>query len=134
MARSKTGPRTCVLTQDAIELLDRLTAGREKDATVFLNEAGETWDKNNLRAPIVAVKERAKLDPNFVFYSLRHTFISHQVAASMPTLAIAQNTGTSVAMIEKHYGKFLPSDKRAKLERGQIKLEMPPEPKVVNIR
>ena len=131
--RSKTGPRTCVLTQDAIELLDQLTAGREKDATVFLNEAGETWHKNNLRSPISAVKERAKLDPAFVFYSLRHTFISHQVAAGMPTLAVAQNVGTSVAMIEKFYGKFLPTDKRDMLERGQIKLEIL-EAKVVNIR
>ena len=123
-------------SRDAISSSGRLTAGRPKDAPVFLTEDGEAWNKSDIRSPIYAVKERAKLDPAFVFYSLRHTFISHQVAAGMPTLAVAQNVGTSVAMIEKHYGKFLPSDKRDMLERGQIKLPVQKAPgqKVVSIR
>ncbi len=119
----KTGPRTCILTQDAIDVLDRLTAGREKADLVFLRDNGTPWTKGNIRLPIRAAIKHAKLDPKTCFYTLRHTFISHQLNAAVPTLAIAQNVGTGVAQIEKHYGKFLADDRRAMLERGQIKLQ-----------
>jgi hypothetical protein len=36
-------------------------------------------------------------------------------------------------MIEKHYGKFLPSEKRTMLERGRIELEIPAA-NIVNLR
>ena len=69
------------------------------------------------------------------FYTLRHTYISSQLNAGVPTLAIAQNVGTGVAQIEKHYGKFLADDRRKMLERGQIKLEVQePEGTVISIR
>ena len=38
----------------------------------------------------------------------------------------------SAAMIEKHYGKFLPSEKRRWLAQGQLELDLP-ETNVVNI-
>jgi integrase len=134
VALGKTGPRTCVLTQAAIDLLDRLTAGREKTALVFLRENGEPWNKSNIRLRMRPAIKRAKLDPTASFYTLRHSYISSQLNAGVPTLAIAQNVGTGVAMIEKHYGKFISDDRRKWLESGEIKLEVPPESKVVNIR
>ncbi len=134
VALGKTGPRTCVLTQAAIDLLDRLTAGREKTDLVFLRENGEPWNKSNIRLRMRPAIKRAKLDPTASFYTLRHSYISSQLNAGVPTLAIAQNVGTGVAMIEKHYGKFISDDRRKWLESGEIKLEMPPESKVVNIR
>ncbi len=137
MALGKTGPRTCVLTNAAIDLLGRLTAGREKADLVFLRENGEPWNKSNIRLRMNIAIKRAKLDPNASFYTLRHTYISSQLNAGVPTLAIAQNVGTGVAQIEKHYGKFISDDRRKWLESGQIKLEVPPKPpgqKVVNIR
>ncbi len=133
VAVSKTGPRICVLIQDAIDLLTRLTAGKRKTDLVFLREDGLPWTKDRVRIPIHAAVERAELDPETTYYSLRHSYISSQLRVGIPSQAIGENVGTSVAMIERHYGKFLPSEKRAMLERGRIQLEVP-EAKVVNIR
>jgi hypothetical protein len=47
--------------------------------------------------------------------------------------SVGGNVGTSVRMIEKHYGKFLPSEKRTMLERGRIELEIPAA-NIVNLR
>ncbi len=133
VAISKTGPRTCVLIQDAIDLLTQLTAGKRKTDLIFLRDDGLPWTKDRIRPPIHAAIKRAELDPETTFYALRHSYISSQLRAGIPSQAIGENVGTSVAMIEKHYGKFLPSEKRAMLERGRIQLEVP-EAKVVNIR
>lgn len=133
VAYGKTGERTCVLTTAAIDLLNRLTAGREKTDLVFLRENGGPWNKSNIRLRMITAIKRAKLDPSASFYTLRHTYISQQLNAHVPTLAVAQNVGTGVAMIEKHYGKFMSDDRRKLLEGGEIKLEVP-EAKVVNIR
>ena len=63
-----------------------------------------------------AVK-RAKLPQGTVFYTLRHTFIANALNGGMDIHTIAKLCGTSVPMIEKHYGKLLHSDARAKLNR-----------------
>ena len=127
-------PRTTVLDDAAVDLLIPLVAGKQKSDLVFQRDDGVTWNKDNVQPPMRAAVKRAKLDKATTYYSLRHTYISAQLKAGAPTQAVAENTGTSVRMIEKHYGKFLPSEKRKLLEPGRIKLEMPsPEPKVVNI-
>ena len=120
--KMSSNPSWLISMKSASELESSM-AGREKADLVFLRDNGTPWTKGNIRLPIRAAIKHAKLDPKTCFYTLRHTFISHQLNAAVPTLAIAQNVGTGVAQIEKHYGKFLADDRRAMLERGQIKLQ-----------
>ncbi len=128
-------PRTTVLDDASVDLLIPLVAGKKKTDLVFLRDDGVAWNKDNVQPPMRAAVKRAELEKATTYYSLRHTYISAQLKAGAPTQAVAENTGTSVRMIEKHYGKFLPSEKRALLEPGRIKLEVSePEAKVVNIR
>ena len=47
------------------------------------------------------------------FYSLRHTSASLALLAGVNIQVLAENLGTSIRMIETHYGKFLHSDRRA---------------------
>jgi hypothetical protein len=54
----------------------------------------------------------AKLDAATTFYALRHTHISLALLAKVNIQVLAENTGTSVRMIEQHYGKFLKEDRR----------------------
>jgi integrase len=42
-----------------------------------------------------------RLRPN---YAMRHTYISHLLAAGATPLFVARQTGTSLEMIERHYG------------------------------
>jgi hypothetical protein len=49
------------------------------------------------------------------FYATRHTFISAALTAGLNVKFIAEYTGTSLAMIEQHYGRFLEAEANAQL-------------------
>jgi integrase len=51
------------------------------------------------------------------FYATRHTFISVGLSQGLNIKWLAEYCGTSVAMIEKHYGRYINSDSREQLER-----------------
>src|SRR5207249_196786 len=51
------------------------------------------------------------------FYTTRHTFISDALSHGLNIKWVAEYCGTSVAMIEKHYGRYIRSDSREQLER-----------------
>jgi hypothetical protein len=74
---------------------------------------GEPWGKSpHQHRPMKEAVQAAKLPRETVFYSLRHYHIRKALAAGAPVQVVAENCGTSVRMIEKHYGKFLPQDRR----------------------
>ncbi len=51
------------------------------------------------------------------FYATRHTFISVGLSNGANIKWLADYCGTSVAMIEKHYGRYVKSDSQEQLER-----------------
>jgi hypothetical protein len=50
-------------------------------------------------------------------YTMRHTFISVGLTNGVKIKWLAEYCGTSVAMIEKHYGKYLGGDSEEQLEQ-----------------
>lgn len=65
------------------------------------------WDKETWNDPIAAAAKAAKLPPHVTAYTLRHSTITDLVTAGLPLLTIAQISGTSAEMIEKHYGHLV---------------------------
>ena len=51
------------------------------------------------------------------FYATRHTFISDGLSHGLNIKWVAEYCGTSVAMIEKHYGRYIKSDSNEQLQR-----------------
>ena len=49
-------------------------------------------------------------------YTMRHTFISVGLTRGVKIKWLAEYCGTSVAMIEKHYGKYLGGDSEEQLK------------------
>jgi hypothetical protein len=49
-------------------------------------------------------------------YTLRHVAISELIMGGMDSFIVARLAGTSVAMIEKHYGHLRHKDTRLKLD------------------
>jgi len=89
-----------------------LCKDRLPEAHLLVKDDGTQWGKSHhLRSMRDAIK-KAKLPGECVFYSLRHYHISKALLSSMPMQVVAENTGTSVRMIEKHYGKFTRADRR----------------------
>ena len=54
-----------------------------------------------------------KMPADFDLYAFRHYHISKALLAGIQAQVIAENCGTSVRMLEKHYAKFVGSDRRA---------------------
>jgi len=59
-------------------------------------------------------------------YSLRHTYCSQSLLAGMNIKLLAENMGTSVRMIEKHYGKFVAAARQKLVEESAFKLGLRP--------
>jgi site-specific recombinase XerD len=65
---------------------------------------GKAWNKDSWKWPIKATAEAAKLPHGTTAYTVRHSVISDLVHDGLDLLTVAQISGTSVAMIERHYG------------------------------
>lgn len=114
IGRDKTGkPRRIQLPQEAANLLAAQAKGKLPGAPLFMRANGKAWDKNSWKLPIAAAVAAAGLSGGTTAYTLRHSTITDLVTAGLPLLTIAQISGTSAEMIERHYG-HLASDAAVK--------------------
>lgn len=100
---SKTGARTVYLNNEGVAFFTQLTAGRDPDAYLLTKDDGGPWRKNHYTRPMKAAVAAARLPKGTVAYSLRHTFITLAINNGMNLNMLADSTGTSVRMIQKHY-------------------------------
>lgn len=73
-------------------------------APLLSRNDGKAWNKDAWKWPVKAAAEAAKLPPGTTAYTMRHSVISDLVHDGLDLLTVAQISGTSVAMIERHYG------------------------------
>jgi len=78
-------------------------------ASLFTRANGETWTRDSWKGPIAEAVSAAKLPPGATAYTLRHSTITDLVQSGLPLLTIAQVSGTSAEMIERHYGHLVAS-------------------------
>jgi integrase len=86
-------------------------AGRADDAPLLVQRDGSRWDKNpgqNYRRAVDKVVAAIGLDPaDVTMYALRHSSIVRMLLANIPIRLVASLHNTSVAMIEKHYSRYI---------------------------
>ena len=105
IGKDKTGkPRRIKLPREAAELLAAQAKNKLPGAALFTRANGKAWDKNSWKLPIAAAVADAGLPSGACAYTLRHSTITDLVTAGLPLLTIAQISGTSAEMIERHYG------------------------------
>jgi integrase len=100
----KTGkPRHIVLSDDGVEFLEQITAGRVSTEPIFLQADGSPWLADHQADPMRETNKRAGITPPINFHGLRHTWASHAVMNGMPLIVVAKNLGhTTTRMVEKH--------------------------------
>lgn len=108
----KTGTHLAYLSDDALAFFKELATDKLPGAWLLTKDDGDPWGKNHHTRLMHDAAKAAKLPRDTIFYSLRHYHISKALLAGIPPQVVAENCGTSVRMIEKHYGKFLPQDRR----------------------
>ena len=111
----KTGFRIATLSDTAHSLFTEQSKNKLPTAPLLSQENGSSWDKDAWKKCYKTAAKKAKLPSSVVMYTLRHVAISEMIMGNMDSLFVAKLSGTSVAMIEKHYGHLRHRETRAKL-------------------
>jgi integrase len=117
--------RAVQLSDEGIEFFKDQARRKLPQAALISNDEGTHWTDqqwcDGIASTIAAVNKAAKkpalrIPAGASAYSFRHTRISELLQVfKIDPLTTAQQTGTSVAMIEKYYFKFISSAMREKL-------------------
>lgn len=129
----KTGRRDVPLSPAATTVFKRVSASKLPTAYLFTRDDGKPWAHSDwdelVRAAAdaarVPVPEGSKDEPGLLpkgvcLYTLRHSFITQAITDGMSTLDVARLAGTSVVMIEKHYGHLVASAARERLAKVEM--------------
>lgn len=116
----KTGTRQCELSAAAKAIFDRASKNKLPEAPLFPNTAGRKWSGQGWAILVQDAVTELNLPKGTCVYSFRHCFITDQIVeGKWQTLEVALYVGTSVQMIQKHYG-HLTKALTEKLSRVQM--------------
>jgi integrase len=104
--QTKTRPsrRAVPLQAIAVDALDQLRS-RQNSLLLFPNARGGHLDFRNFnRRHWKPVQKAAGIEPLRDLYDLRHTYATFALRAGVPVFALSRFIGTSIAMIDLHYG------------------------------
>ena len=96
--------RRIKLPKSTAAFLIEVAKDKLPQAPLFTRRGGQPWNKEAWKWPVKAEVRAAGLPPSTTAYSLRHSVISDLVHEGLDLLTVAQISGTSVVMIERHYG------------------------------
>ncbi|MGO9994710.1 MAG: tyrosine-type recombinase/integrase [Steroidobacteraceae bacterium] len=113
----KTGSRTVPLSPGAAKLFARLSKGKGPDDHLFTRDDGQPWSHSDWDELVRDAATAAKLPAGVCLYTFRHSWITEQIMGGLSTLFAARLAGTSVVMIEKHYGHLVADAARAHLAK-----------------
>jgi site-specific recombinase XerD len=99
-----------------------LGSGATRLPTAFLltRDDGKPWAHSDWDELVKEAAATAGLPKETCLYTLRHSFITQALLDGMSTLVVAKMVGTSLAMIEKHYGHLVQTTARERLAKVQL--------------
>lgn len=119
--RGKTGHRIIPLSTAARELFAECSRDRIAAAPLLCRHDGVAWDRFYWRDKFRDAAREAKLPDGAVLYTLRHTAITTMLTeGALDLLTVARLTGTSVAMIDAHYGHLVGQRTAAALDKVRM--------------
>jgi integrase len=102
--KTRLSRRAVPLQAVALEALDQLRL-REDRSLLFPNSRGGHLDFRNFnRRQWKPVQKGIGMEPLRDLYDLRHTYATFALRAGVPMFALSRFMGTSIAMIDLHYG------------------------------
>jgi len=111
VGKDKNGnPRQLTMPQVIADLFEAQVKNKLPAASIFARVDGAAWNKDAWKYPVKDAVKAAGLPVAASAYTLRHSVITDLIRARLPILTVAQLSGTSVAMIEKHYGHLVRDD------------------------
>ncbi len=108
--KTRLSNRAVPLQAKALEALDELPL--TENAILFANSRGGRIDFRSFgRRQWKPAQQRAGIEPPRGLYDLRHTYATFALRAGVPVFAVSRFMGSSIAMIDYHYG-HLANDSR----------------------
>jgi integrase len=98
------GDRRIKLPDSTAEFFVTQSRSKLPAAPLFCRSDGVRWNKDSWKGPIKEAAHKAELPETTTAYAMRHSTITDLVTGGLDLLSVAQISGTSVAMIERHYG------------------------------
>lgn len=111
----KTGKRSVPLSPPAVALFKRLAQDRLPAAHLFARDDGKPWAPSDWDKLVRDAATAAKLPTGVCLYTLRHSFITEGITGGLSPLDVARLVGTSLVMIDKHYGHLAQTAARERL-------------------
>lgn len=76
---------------------------------MFTDGEGKPWNKDSWKHPLKAAALAAGLSKLTTMYALRHSTITDLAQSGVDLTTVGQLAGTSILMIQKHYGHLTAS-------------------------
>lgn len=116
--RDKAGAgRKIPLPSEALALFQKQTHRKLPRAPLFARVSGGPWHKDAWKIPVRRAVDASALPLKTTLYAVRHSVITDLVTGGLDIFTVATLAGTSVRMIEKHYGHLRQEHARAALSR-----------------
>ncbi len=116
----KTGTRTFPLTKSTKAFFVKMAQDKLPDTPLLTRDGVNPWEHGDQSKLMRDAVKRAELPSSVVFYTLRHSFIADVIDKNMNVFDIAKITGTSIDMIDKHYGKLFTGRVIEVLEKSSL--------------
>lgn len=84
---------------------------------MFGRSNGAAWSKDYWKYPVKAAVAAAKLPASVTAYVMRHSVITDLMNSGLDPPTVGQLSGTSLLMIQRHYGHLTQKQARKALAR-----------------
>lgn len=132
--RRKTKRPRVVYPCACLETLVRIVTHGRSSGPVFMASPTESWTYSKMRRRFERLKKRVKVDPKCVLYSFRHSSMTDSIMAGVDVATVAELHGTSIRMIEAHYGHLAKHHEYMKkasdrVQEARLRSSLPPSDK-----
>ena len=131
----KTGEPGDPSAAGAVALLRQLASGKRPDDHLLTTAAGAPLDQELAYAAVRCGGRKSRpRSRDDVLLRCGTATSAGPSSPGVPTKAVADHCGTSIAMLQRYYAKFIPSDRQKYAAMAAPKLREPIEEKVVAMR
>jgi integrase len=118
IGKDKSGQdRKISLPETTNQFFSQMARDKLPGAPLIARGDGTVWNKDAWKHPLKDAVCATGLPEAATCYSIRHSVITDLIHGGLDTLTVAQIAGTSVLMIEKHYGHLTQDQARKALGR-----------------
>jgi integrase len=110
--------RQIALPPEICSYIERLCQNKLPSAPLLVRANGARWDKDAWKGPFKEAARLSELPSETTCYAIRHSVITDLMNLGFDAMTVARLSGTSIMMIEKHYGHL--TNERARSALAQL--------------